>query len=246
MDFILESTDFNKVKVDIYEQCNEGNITEEEKQALLEAVMIKEINEGLMMEAVALDMAAMAKVVGLTAGGVAAAGAITLLIMKVASMLKTRDKIKASTELTAVNNDIKKCKTSLAKLHQDLSATIRAYNREVNDANQRADFYGSRTIAQNSMQYNYSTGQSDVVRTWQHNPQYDSAKAAEEKQKAATINKLVKEYMQKRDAVNKELVNLRHLKSKFMAVVRNNLEATEYQSIRDELDRIMANIEQNT
>lgn len=243
MEFMFESTDFNQVKLEIYEQCNSGMISEKEKNALLEAVAIKEINEEIVTEAAMLDMAAMAKVMGLAAGGVAAASAIILLIMKVASILRTKDKIKASSELTAINNDIKKCSTKLKQLRSEIQSTINEYRTEIFDAETRADFYGSRIVTQTSFQYNYNTGYTDPVSTTQYNHQYDKKKSEKERKNAERLRKVVQKYIAKRDELSKEITNLKHLKSRFLAVVRNNMGPDEYENIRAELDKIMANVD---
>lgn len=243
MNFLYESVpDYDTLKLEIYERHNSGYITESEKDQLMEAVLMKEINDSVMMEAAALDMAVMTKVLGIAAGAVAAAGAMVILVMKVISSLRVRDKIKASTELTAVNNDIKACNSKLKTLRAEIQDTINEYRREAYDAETRADFYGNRIARVTSTQYNYSTGSVDTVTNYSYNQQYDPHKADKERKKSAKYQALVQKYIAKRDELNQEITKLKHLKSRFLAVVRNNMEETEYQSIRDELDRLMGQL----
>ena len=241
MELFIERTDFDRTRLSIFESFETKQISESEKDFLLEAVLQREIEEALIEEASMDQMAAMTKVAAVSAGAVAASAAIIALIAKVVGMLKVKDKIKASTELTGISNDIKKCNTKLKQARAELAAIISEYRTDIYDADNRAAFYGSRVTVSN-----YSTvdayGNVNYGHQYASNPQYDKEKSEREKKKAEKLRKTVNKYIVKRDELKSELKHLKELKSKFMAVVRNNTTAEECASIRSELDKIMASI----
>lgn len=241
MEYFIESTDLSKTRLSIFESFENNQITEDEKNALLEAVLQREIKDALIEEASMDQMASMAKVAAIAAGAVAASTAIIGLVVKVASMLKVKDKIKASSELTNISNDIKKCNTQLKHARAELNSIINEYRVDIYDAENRASFYGSRVTVTNYSTVDYQ-GNVNYGHQYANNPQYDKDKAEREKKKADKIRKTVNKYIAKRDELQKELKHLKELKSKFMAVVRNNTTAEECESIRAELDKIMASI----
>lgn len=239
--FLLESTDFTPIKLSIYERFSDNEITESEKDALLNKIYRRECAEAI-TEAVAMStISIMANIAGIAACGVAAASAMVLLVAKVISMVKVKDKIKGSEELTKINNDIKKCADALKRNRSELQQIISEYRTEMHDATTRSNFYGSRvTASTSSVAIN---GQMTTMTSIQGNPQYDKEKSQKEALKAEKIQKIVDKYIKKRDEVKEQISELKKLKSRFLSVVRSNLTPEEMESVRTELDRIMKQID---
>lgn len=240
--FIMESTDFTNVKLSIYEKFDNNEISESEKDTLLEAIQNREFVEAY-TEKVSMDtVSTMAKVVGIAASGVAVAGAMIALIAKVVSMLRVKDKIKGSEELTKINNDLKKCLTSLKESKFELNKIIVEYSTEISDAESRSDFYGSR-ITTHTSYGRTEDGKSVTVHNTELNPQYDKKKATEEKENAEKLRQIVSKYIKKRDELRGQISELKALKSRFMSVVRTNLTPEETEKVRKELDGIMESLD---
>lgn len=233
MDIFVESIDMNPIKVDIYEKFHNGLITESERDTLLTEATNHETQLYLIEEATLNSLATMMKLAGVVAGAIAAAGGISVVVMKTISMLKVKDKIKASNELTTINSDLKKCANDLRKARGELQEIINKYRILASDASTRSNFYGSRVV-------------SNPTTTITYNPQYDSDKSKEEAEKAEKLREVVSKYITKRDEIKGLLKQLKSLKSKFLAMVRTNASPDEYQSIKEEIDKIMASIPDTT
>lgn len=233
MDFLYESTDFDKVRLDIYEKHQRGKITDREKELLLESVMLKEIDECLIVEAASGDLAAMQKVLGIAAGAIAACAAINILAMKV----RTRIKIDNTKEYAAIDSDIKASSNRIKKLRGEIQAIVDQYSQELQGAEQAQTLYGSRILTRVN-----GDDRVDAI----HNPAYSARRGEMEKIRAEKLRSIVHEYIQKRDNLEKEIGNLKKLKSRFMTMVRKGASDEEYQAIRDEMDRIMASIESSS
>lgn len=245
MDIFMESIDMNPIKVDIYEKFHNGLITESERDTLLTEATNHETQLYLIEEATLNSLATMMKLAGVVAGAIAAAGGISVLVMKTISMLKVKNKIKASNELTTINSDLKKCANDLRKARGELQEIISKYRTLASDASTRSNFYGSRVTSSPTTTI-YSDGYVGTGTTTTYNPQYDPDKSKEEAEKAEKLREVVSKYIAKRDEIKGLLKQLKSLKSKFLAMVRANAAPDEYQSIKEEIDKIMASIPDTT
>lgn len=236
----------DNIKLAIYEAEMINEITEHEKEVLLEMVNIMESDDSYFTEGVGVS--AMLTVASYVGAGLTAAALFSVLVCKLIGRMKLNDKIKASTELTEINNSIKETSKKLSAAKIELNKIISEYKSEIGDAMDRSDFYGSKSIRSKELvnvKYNDTTHSYDPVYmpVYKQNYQYDRQKSADEARKAAEMRQTLHKYMKVKDSINKEVKNLKQLKKRFYSVVRNNTSDTEAVSIMTELDKITRSLE---
>lgn len=240
MNFLFESVDFTDAKLNAYEEYESGNITESEKDDILNTITSQQINTELLFAEAAASVSSILKYSGLVAIGAAICGAISLMIGKIRISIDTKDKIKASKELTEIKNEIAKSQKKLASLKSEYAQIYNAYYQDSYDARQRANYYGTRTTREVSTQRELGTNDTKTVVTYAKNKEYDREKAEAEAKKAKELEATSKKYDKLCDETKEEIKNMKELKSRFLAMVRQNASAEEYETIKAELEKISA------
>lgn len=239
MDLFMESTDFDSVRLSIYEKYNNNEITESQKDELLEYIQEKEMDEAY-MEMVSMNaIASMAAFSGAAAAAVVAAGAMIALVTKVIPRVKANKKIDDSKELTKIRNDIKKCMTSLKASKNELNKIINRYSNAIGAHKTRAKYYGKKHQFSPSLYL----GSEFILGARVHkNYDYDKNKSLDELDNAKKLKEIRKKYIDKKNEIKEQIKTLKKLESGFISIINNNMSQEETEKIRAALDKVMEDI----
>lgn len=237
MTFMNESSNYDKVKLEIYERYHSGYITESQKDLMLEEVLRSEMQYELFLEEEGDKKSKMQKTLAIAAAAVATSLTMIFMARRIYNRAKVNSKIKASPELAAINTEIKRCNQKLKMIRKDISITIKEYQKALKDTQDRRELYSKKKLKVPEMKQDKS-GKTYVSNVTSYNPYYNKSAANLEKAKADKINMCIKQYMQKSKELDAQVKELNSIKSKFLNVVKKDLGDEEYAKIKQRLDTL--------
>lgn len=227
--------DINQIRLDIYESCKDGEITESQRDYLLEKTYVKEMQDFIMEKESNQAVSSMTKNAAIVSAAIAASIGLIAVANKFRSLFGVKSKIKNSKELTDINNNIKKCSDSLKKSYKELCDIIKQYQTDIHDSYRRSRFYGNRVTS--NVHYDYINNQT--IASTQINPLYDREKSEEERKKAENLEKTKSKYDEQLKKINEQIRELKNLQRRFLSLVRKNAPIETYEEISNDVSKIM-------